>query len=245
MKGLLVTGTDTGVGKTLVACGLARLMRRRGLNVGVMKPVASGASGSDAAIVSQDAVLLKEAAEVEDPLSDVNPIALGPPLAPVPAAEMSASVVDLDRVEAACERLSRLHACMVVEGIGGLLVPLTRGVTVADLANRFALGVLIVSRTTLGTVNHTLLTIEAARRRRLRILGVIFNRLQSGTLGEDEVTGPQEVAKESGVPILGLIPHLGLDVRSDFDMLAETCAQHLQLDTIMGFVEHPSSGSEK
>jgi len=233
MKGLLITGTDTGVGKTTVACGLARLMRRRGLDVGVMKPVATGAEENEGRLRSRDALYLAEAAGVADPPEDINPIVLSAPLAPVAAAAKGNTKIDLSRIDAAFARLCEAHERILVEGIGGLLVPLVRGFSVANLAARHDLPMLIVARTTLGTVNHTLLTLDAAQARGLSIAGVVFNRLQAGPPGEDELTGPDEIRAESDANVLGQLPFLPMADSPDFDVLADACAKHLRLDTIL------------
>jgi dethiobiotin synthetase len=233
MPGLLVIGTDTGVGKTVVACGLARALLLRGVKVGVMKPVASGALRTHAGLVSEDARLLREAARAQYPMEWLNPVALEPPLAPVPAARLSGATVSLAAVEQAFRRIRAEHEVVIVEGIGGLLVPLVRGVTIAELGRRWGLTAVAVARTTLGTVNHTLLTIESARRRGLTVLGVVFNRAQGGPLGDDEMTGPAEVAAESGVADLGCLPRMDTSGGLDFDVLAAACERHLRVGTIL------------
>ena len=233
---LLVTGTDTGVGKTLICCALARALRNRGMDVGVMKPVASGAVVDGDARISEDAALLQQAAQVDDPLDEICPVLIGPPLAPIPAAEMEGVRVRMDHVRRSFSRLAQEHEFLIVEGIGGLLVPLVRGLTVADLAGELNLPILIVARSKLGTINHTLLTIEAARARNLSVVGVVFNRLGSGPLGDDERTGPAEVVAESGVVDLGLFPWHGQSGPPDFARLAEACEEHLRVDTILSAV---------
>ena len=233
MAGVLITGTDTGIGKTLISCALARCFRDRGIDVGVMKPVASGGVRTADGLASEDAVLLCEAARVDDPLDRINPVVLAPPLAPVPAAAISAVAVDLKAVVEGFRWLSERHEIVLVEGVGGVLVPLVRGVTVADLARRLDLPAIVVSRTDLGTVNHTLLTIEALQRRDVRILGVVFNRLHGGDPGDDERTGPDEVFQESGTADLGRLPYHA-DLRpDDFQALARSCEEHIALDTIL------------
>src|SRR3954471_23865908 len=128
----LVTGTDTGVGKTLAAGGLAAALARRGRAVGVMKPFATGARTLRGRLVSDDARFLKKAAGVDDPLDLINPICLRPPLAPAMAADVAKKAIDLNKVWAAWRTPSRRHSPMVVEGVGGLLVPLVTRFTVAD-----------------------------------------------------------------------------------------------------------------
>jgi len=177
----LVTGTDTGVGKTTVSAGLAAELARRGLPVGVMKPFATGARTVGGRLVSDDALLLQAAARVDDPLELINPVCLKPPLAPEMAARVARRPITPKTVWSAYQILSQKHRPMVVEGVGGLLVPLFTGFTVADLAKRLRLPLLIVTRPALGTLNHTALTVHAARAQGLRILGLVI-RLYIGWL---------------------------------------------------------------
>ncbi|MFQ5956718.1 MAG: dethiobiotin synthase [Candidatus Brocadiales bacterium] len=208
-KGLFVTGTDTGVGKTLVAAGIANLLRSTGIDVGVMKPVATGGKRLSDKLVSEDAMLMMEAARSKDGYSLVNPVCLPSLMAPIVASKVDHLHVEWETIWSAYKTLEKRHKHLIVEGIGGLLVPITDRLHVADMARRMKLPVLIVSRPTLGTINHTLLTIEAARKRRLRIKGVIFNstRMSSGTLMTD--TNKAEIERHSGVPVIATIPYMG------------------------------------
>lgn len=200
---IFVTGTDTGVGKTVVAAGLAAALRRRGVDVGVMKPVATGARRLRGRLVSDDAEILRRAADSDDPPELVNPVCLEPPLSPNVAARLSRRVVDLGRVQKAFRTLQSRHDVIVVEGIGGLLVPIRDGCTVADLARRFRLPLLVVAGPALGTLNHSALTVAAARRHRLRLRGVVVNHSRRTRIGRAERTNPREIAKLCRVEVLG------------------------------------------
>jgi dethiobiotin synthetase len=181
-RGIFVTGTDTGVGKTFVACGLAAALRRAGADVGVMKPVATGCAGKSQIpnpksqrMPADDASLLVMAARAQDPIERVTPFAYRPAISPDQAARLARRPVRLSRIRAAYRALARRHEVMIVEGVGGLLVPLGGRLLVADLARAIGLPLLIVARAGLGTLNHTLLTLEAARARGLRVAGVVLN----------------------------------------------------------------------
>jgi dethiobiotin synthetase len=200
-SGLFVTGTDTGVGKTFVAAGLAAAFRRRGLDVGVMKPVASGAVRRGKAWVSEDAELLRASAGAADPLELVNPVLLRPPLAPSVAGR-----VDLGRVMRAWRELRARHRTMIVEGVGGLLVPLLPRFPVAELARRLGLPLLVVARPTLGTINHTALTVLAARAFGLRLLGLVINHAVRTAPSAAVRTSPRALEVETGLPVLARIP---------------------------------------
>ncbi len=169
--GLFVTGTDTGVGKTVVGCALVEALHRRRLDVGVMKPVETGVGPQG----PLDAISLAESAQTTDDLELVCPQRFALPAAPIAAAEAEGRKVDLDAIRAAFDRLAPRHERMVVEGAGGLLVPIRADYTMADLARDLALPLLVVTRATLGTINHTQLTLEVARHRGLAVAGVVIS----------------------------------------------------------------------
>ncbi|MBI4353612.1 MAG: dethiobiotin synthase [Candidatus Omnitrophica bacterium] len=173
--GLFITGTDTGVGKTLIAAGLAAWCRAKGLDVGVMKPIATGGIRRQDQWISPDAMVLARAAGVDDPVSLINPVCFREPLAPYVAAQRAGQSIRWDSIRRASEQLQARHRFLMIEGIGGLLVPLTRRHTVADLIRAFNLPVVIVARRGLGTLNHTLLTVREAQRQKLRMRGVLLN----------------------------------------------------------------------
>jgi dethiobiotin synthetase len=209
IRAFLVTGTDTGVGKTLVSGGLAAALARRGIDVGVMKPFATGARRKRGKLVSEDAEFLREAAGVSDPLDQINPVCLEPPLAPFMAARVVRKPIDLRTVGSAYRILRGAHSTLIVEGVGGLLVPLLTGFTVAHLARRWKLPLLIVTRPTLGTLNHTALSVLAARSFGLRILGLVVNQGSPAPRGLAERLNPAALEAETRVPILAQIPFLG------------------------------------
>jgi dethiobiotin synthetase len=205
----LVTGTDTGVGKTFVSGGLAAELARRGCSVGVMKPFATGARSVRGRLVSDDALFLRAAARTDDPLDLVNPVCLKPPLAPSMAAQLAKTPIDLKNVWSAYRTLSRRHSVVIVEGVGGLLVPLIGRLTVADFARKLRLPLLIVARPSLGTLNHTSLTVHAARSFGLRILGLVLNRAEPGRRGLAERLNPAALELFTRLPVLGEVPYVG------------------------------------
>ena len=173
-----------------------------------MKPFATGAIRVGGRLVSEDAQFLRKVSGVKDPLELINPICLRPPLAPPMAAKVAGKKINLKAVEAAWAKLTSLHSTMVVEGVGGLLVPLVTGLTVADLARRWKLPLVIVTRPSLGTINHTKLTVLAARSYRLRILGLVINSAVRFRPGLAERLNPAALVAETGVPLLGEVPFL-------------------------------------
>lgn len=203
-RGIFVTGTDTGVGKTIVAATLARLLRMNGVNVGVMKPVTSGCVEVDGAFVSDDAGLLSEAAGVVCS-EDVAPYCLREPLAPAEAARIDGVRIDFGLIREAYQRLSASHDYVIVEGAGGLMVPLSGGLLIADLARELELDLLVVARPALGTINHTVLTCFAARQMGLNVAGVIINGMPDNP-GAAEKCAPHQIGALCGAPVLGIWP---------------------------------------
>jgi len=202
MPVFIVTGTDTGVGKTTVACGIARALRRLGADVGVFKPFSTG--GRD------DARALKEAADVADTLDEINPCHLSAPAAPLRAAELDHTTIDLAACLDAFDVLRHRHDVLLVEGVGGLLVPLREEhgavSSFRDFCADLAGDLLIVARRTLGTLNHSWLTIEACRAAGLAVRGVVFNDAVAVAGGEPESSAPALLARCAQVQVLACIP---------------------------------------
>jgi dethiobiotin synthetase len=206
-KGIFITGTDTGVGKTYVATGIAKALRSAGIEVGVMKPAETGCRVHSGKLLPSDAEALIQAASVRDSLSLVNPFRFRAPVAPSVAAQLDRKTIDPEKILRSFKTLSQRHRFMIVEGAGGLMVPLAEGYLFLDLAEAMNLPVVIVARPGLGTINHTLLTIEALRTRGLTVAGVVINDSQGGKKGLAEATSPEVIQNLSGVPIIGTIPY--------------------------------------
>ncbi len=206
--GFFVTGTDTGVGKTHVTALLLRELRRRGVNAAAMKPIACGADGR------QDARIYRRLMNNAAPLDVINPVYLRHPLAPSVAARLERRRIDVGKIHSAFRVLSSGFRPLLVEGAGGLLVPIRRDYFVADLARDLGLPVVIVARLSLGTINHTLLTVRQARAAGLTVAGIILNDTL-GRRGVAEHTNVRVVPQLAGVPLLGVVAHAAQpDVRS-------------------------------
>lgn len=175
MPGLFIAGTDTSVGKTVVTAGLAAYLRTRGVDCGVMKPVESGClSGSKAS----DTNFLKRMAQIPDDVDMINCYAFEAPLAPGVAAEQEGVAIDFEKIREGLQRLELIHSVVLVEGAGGLLVPLGKGRSIADLIAYLEFPVLLVGRSGLGTINHTLLSLEYLRQRGIPVVGVVLNTVR-------------------------------------------------------------------
>lgn len=204
MAGIFITGTDTSVGKTAVAGGLAGVLAYKGLDVGVMKPVQSGAGLRNGMFYSPDAEFMIAACGSQDEMKLVCPVMLREPLAPSVAAELEGKTVDVDIIKNAYLELERRHDIVIVEGAGGIAVPIKDGFLYSDLIICLCLPVIIVARAGLGTINHTFLTVEYAKTCGIQVTGVIINDFKGRTAEE---TNSGIIEKLTGVPILGIIPH--------------------------------------
>lgn len=201
MSALFITGTDTGVGKTYVGCALAAALRARGLRVGVMKPIETGVLREP-----EDALALRAAAGDPAPLDEVCPYRLRAPLAPAVAARLEGVTIDVERLIALVQRRARGADVLLVEGAGGLLVPVAGRVTWADIAMRLSLPLLIVAANRLGTVNHCALTARVAAAVGLSVRGFV---LSQPTLASDEsaATNADTIATLTDLPVLGVLGH--------------------------------------
>ncbi|HJZ62567.1 MAG TPA: dethiobiotin synthase [Miltoncostaeaceae bacterium] len=200
--GVFVTGTDTGIGKTVVSAALGLAAQASGRTAVVLKP---GQTGDDGTITG-DAEFCQMVLGTDEPLDAISPIRLRAPLAPAVAARLEAARVDPDLVRERHAALRTRYDLVIVEGAGGLLVPFADGVDMAGLAAMLGLPLIVVARPGLGTLNHILLTLEAAHRRGLTVLGVVLSGFPDDP-GIDVLTNPAALARLTPVPLLGVIPY--------------------------------------
>ena len=203
--GWFVTGTDTGVGKTLVACTLIQAVAGRGKRVIGMKPVAAGAELRGGHWRSEDADALAAASKIRAPADAANPYALRLPVAPHIAAREEGLEIELARLEHAFARLQSVADFVVVEGVGGFRVPLNSAMDTADLARTLRLPLVLVVGIRLGCINHALLTVEAIAARGLRLAGWVANRIDPRMLkAAENVASLQE---RIAAPLLAELPY--------------------------------------
>jgi dethiobiotin synthetase len=229
-RGLFVTGTDTGVGKTVVAAALARVARRRGLRPVPWKPVETGCEPDPL-----DALALARAADAGLELSEICPYPLRLPAAPLLAARTAGLRIDVDGLVERAEALGA-RGFLIAEGAGGLLVPYAEGVTTADLAARLGLPLLVVARTALGTINHTALTVREARRAGLALAGVVLNKTTAAA-DPHEAANAELIAELTGLRPLGPLPFQSAEARADPDRLADALTAAVgprELDRLLG-----------
>jgi dethiobiotin synthetase len=199
-RGIFITGTDTGVGKTYVTALILAELRRRGVKAAAFKPIACGKGGR------HDVEIYARLMKHEQPLDVINPIYLKHPLAPSVAARLEGKRIDLGKVFASYKMLAAKYDVVLVEGAGGLLVPIKHNYFVADMAKVFRLPVLIVARLGLGTINHSLLTVRQARAIGLKVAGIVLND-KTGKRRLAEKTNVVEIPKLTVMPLLGVVSH--------------------------------------
>ncbi len=244
-KGIFITGTDTGVGKTIVSAAIIRALIKKGIKVGAMKPVETGCTekrgkgqgakgkGQDKTLIPSDGMFLRETAEMDDSIDLVTPIRFEFPLAPMVAAELEKRPVDLDKIFSAYGALSKKYDFMVVEGVGGLLVPINKrqeakgkrqeAYFVIDLIKDLEFPVIVVARPTLGTINHTLLTVNYALKEGINVLGVIINSHNPPEDSLAEKTNPDVLRKLCPVPVIGMLPYISDVTKNNIEDVAMKC----------------------
>jgi len=208
VKQYFVTGTDTGVGKTTVACAILAAARARGLRVDAIKPVETGCPVDEQGrMMPLDASALARATHGDETQARALNV-YRHPLAPSVAADYEGMPVDIELIEAGLQTLRRSRPdLLLMEGAGGLLVPLTDDLDMAGLARLFALPLLVVARDGLGTINHTLLTLEVARHRSIEVAGVILSASAAGTPARDAERNALEISRRGAARVLGILPH--------------------------------------
>jgi dethiobiotin synthetase len=203
-RGIFVTGTDTGVGKTQVTLGVMLCLQRYGLRVAGMKPIASGCYRTEGGLRNADALSIQQQCSLSLPYKDINPFALELPIAPELAAREAGIAIEMAAAAQAYHRILRGVDWCIVEGVGGWLVPISARHTVADLVQYLALPVVLVVGIRLGCVNHTLLSVESIQQRGLSLLGWVANQIDADMVRpEANIASLQERIE---APLIGIIP---------------------------------------
>ena len=205
-KGLFITGTDTGVGKTLIAGGIASILAKQGLRVGVFKPIATGCRMEKGKLICDDAQFLAKCSNCSCGLPIVNPVSYQTPAAPFVAAQIEDRRIDYLAIENAYRFICENHDVVIVEGIGGIRVPISPRIDVLELADEFHMPVVVVARSNLGTINHTLLTVDAVRINDLPFAGVVISGYKPDTTDPAEKTVAQVISEFDDIKILSVVP---------------------------------------
>ena len=222
IPGLLVTGTDTGIGKTVIAGAIANWFRRQGNRVAVLKPVGSGCVRRREGLVSEDAEFLAHCADARHPLDVICPVRYAEALAPGVAADRAKEPVDWPAVDQSVAAMARDSDVMIVEGVGGLMVPMDDSSTFLDVARWLKLPAVVVARPNLGTINHTLLTVNALRAAGVAVAGVVINRYPAQNADVASETNPRAIERWGKVPVLCVVPDVpaGIHDRLHADVVA-------------------------
>ena len=228
-KGYFISGTDTSVGKTVVTACLLAFYKKRGINTGVMKPVETGVDPECSSEANSDAKFLLEVSGNRDALEEICPIRLKPAAAPLQAARMTNQTLDIDSIIGNFRRLQTRYDQMLVEGIGGLMVPLKPDYLVFDLIKDIQLPLIIVSRVALGTLNHTLLTLKAAQENEIEIAGIILNHPKNDPLDEIELGQADLIQEISGIRVLGECPFIDPISAEQFDEKLAEKIEHWEI----------------
>jgi len=233
-RGFFIVGTDTGVGKTVVTAGLVGALRARGINTVPYKPVQSGAVPGDNGLRALDVEFYRKVADL--PNDKFNTYSLKPAFSPSLAAEISKVTINLDEILKDYFTLTRKYEFIVVEGAGGLYVPL-QGTTLllTDLIKAFGLPLIIVARPNLGTINHTVMTVKCAEQLGFSIKGIIYNGYDEKDATLAEKTNAQIIENITGIPTLGQIPK-GRDIDIDTGKVGnalELIQNHIDFDLLL------------
>lgn len=206
MKAYFITGTDTGIGKTAITAGLAGSMRKLGVNVGVMKPIATGIP-QKTGLKSSDVSILVEASGTKDSEDLINPVFLPIPTSPYDATKLLSVSVDMSLISTKFTKLCSMHDVLLVEGIGGMMTPITKNFFVADMIKTMEIETIIVTRATLGTLNHTIMTYKMCKDYNIKVKGLVINNFdEKGTAAEKNA--PITLHEITGFDILGVVPFI-------------------------------------
>ncbi len=204
-RGVFITGTDTGVGKTQTTLAIMICLKKQGLRVAGMKPIASGCAQTDSGLRNADALAIQQHGSIALPYSDINPFAYEPPIAPHLAAEEAGRAISMTAIADAYRRIQRQVDWCLVEGVGGWLVPISARHTTADLVQYLLLPVVLVVGIRLGCLNHTLLSVQSIQRCGLRLLGWVANQVDPDAARPERniATLRQWIA----APLIGIVPN--------------------------------------
>ena len=205
MKSIFITGTDTDVGKTYITAGLAVTLRKMGIDVGIMKPFAAGTKQKKG-FKSEDVEILATAAQVNDPERLVNPQFFPIPASPYTAWKNLKIKPKINLILSSFQKLSKLHSTILVEGMGGIMTPILQNYFVTDLIKEMKIPTILVTRTKIGTVNHTIMTVKMCEKYKIPIKGIIINNFDSNGYKTKELT--RDLKSLTHIPILGSIPFI-------------------------------------
>jgi dethiobiotin synthetase len=233
MKGFFITGTDTGVGKTIIAGALIKVLCHLGVKTGAMKPVETGCVREGKILIPSDGMFLKQVAQMQESVTQVSPCCFESPLAPLAASELEKKNVSVIAIKKAFYSLYTNYDAVIVEGIGGLMVPLETNYFLVDLAKEIGLPLIVVAKPGLGSINHIMLTVNYALKEGLQVAGVIINYSLPPENSLAEETNPQLLKQICPVPLIGIFPYLK---NRDENVIEKTAQKNLDLEVIKKYL---------
>jgi len=229
VKAYFITGTDTGIGKTAITAGLAGSMRKLGVNVGVMKPIATGIP-QKTGFKSSDVAILADASGTKDSEDLINPVFLPIPTSPYDATKLLSLPVDMPLILTKFTKLLSTHDILLVEGIGGVMTPITKNFFVADMIKAMGVETIIVTRATLGTLNHTMMTYKMCKDYDIKVKGLVINNFdEKGTAAEKNA--PVTLHEITGLDILGVVPFI--KNYNKIDIMIETVGKKIDVKALI------------
>lgn len=233
-RGFFITGTDTGVGKTVIAAAIIKALQAHGVSTCGMKPIETGCSRVGNSLCPSDGMFLKKVAGMEETVQFITPYCFESPAAPSVAAEREGKKFSIPTIKKRFDTLLNRYRSVVVEGIGGILVPIRKDYFLIDLIRDMDLPIIVVARPSLGTINHTLLTVNYALKEHIKVSGIIvnFSRPPEGSVAE--TTNHMVLQQISPVPIIGTFPHLK---SLEDEVLERSAIRHLDIGEILKQME--------
>jgi dethiobiotin synthetase len=233
MKGFFITGTDTGVGKTMIAGALIKVLCHLGVKTAAMKPVETGCIREGEVLLPSDGMFLKQMAQMQEAVTQVSPSCFETPLSPLAASEIEKRSFSVAPIKKAFYNLYTNYDAVIVEGIGGLMVPLNTGYFVVDLAKEIGLPLIVVAKPGLGTINHAMLTVNCALREGLQVAGIILNYSLPPENSLAEETNPSLMRQICPVPLIGIFPYLK---NRDENVIEKTALKSLDMEIIKKYL---------
>jgi len=232
-KGFFITGTDTGIGKTVMAGAVIKVIQSFGLKACAMKPIESGCGKEGNVLIPYDGTFLKQAAHMNEPIRQVTPYCFESQLSPLAASEIEGRKISIDEIKKAYYKLYKSYEAIVVEGVGGLMVPIKKDYYILDLVREFSLPLLIITKPGLGTINHTMLTVNYALEAGLEVAGLIINYSRPPENSLAEKTNPAILKEICPVPVIGTFPFLK---SMGEDVLEKTAMRNFDLEVLKKYI---------
>ncbi|MEO5356503.1 MAG: dethiobiotin synthase [Nitrospirae bacterium YQR-1] len=232
MNGFFITGTDTGAGKTVITAIIALGLMDRSFNVTVRKPIETGCRLEQGLLIPEDGGFYKDVLRLNDSIDDITSVRFKEPLCPMAASEIEKKDIPLKKLITALTNVDK-STVLLVEGVGGVMAPLKKNFLIADLILELSLPVIVVAENRLGAINHTLLTIDFLKYRKINTAGIIINHT-SDTDSLAHRTNPGVIAELSKTPIIGTVPFIN---KKDTESLINISKKYINYDIILGFLQ--------